>query len=107
MLVLVFRHPSSLFQAYVCGRVKKFVCLSGFTPPSQRLEGALFVDKDVYDQSLLCMWNVKNTMCQRIQLLDLNIPDLDELEEGASILTRQDIAIPHSTPMLQVRGCDL
>ena len=60
------------------------------------------MDKDVYDQSLLCMWNVKNTMCQRIQLLDLNIPDFDEFEDGSSALTRQEIAIPHSTPMLQV-----
>ena len=64
----------------------------------------MFVDKDIYDQSLLCMWNVKNTMCQRIQLLDLNLPDLDEINDEASsaALTKQNIAIPHSSPMLQV-----
>jgi len=67
----------------------------------EHLDGAIFVDKDIYDQSLLCMWNVKDTMCQRIQLLDLNLPDLNEMDDNAVSYTREDIIIPHSSPMLQ------
>jgi hypothetical protein len=67
----------------------------------EHLDGAMFIDKDVYDQSLLCMWNVKNTMCQRIQLLDLNLPDVNEHHENSDVPFHQNIVIPHSSPMLQ------